>query len=529
MASIRPLHSRSDAPGYPPPAPALTLRLARQRGGDRTPWPSIFPGHAPLWRLRVHRLECHRPGSPPQWSRTPHALSLTAPLQRLRFLGAATFSGRVGYRTHQHAAFTVDGPPLILQQSPSGSDSGPFTPAPTGAVILPELSATWLAAWPRSSTPGPLATSAPMARFDTYVRGAAVSDLPALQTVPPECGFFTSEVFDPIYTGTVVAADTLPTTQRIRQSFSVFSFLRMQPGADNPSTLPPGGWDSPIEAQRFVSAIQWFITDLFGPRISRVTILYRALGHLRAHLESISLLQAWASIDARVFSIIILMRVHSLWVTLLQWEENCVHLPVFYRSGQTILRIDAASPFMQSDPAISLDEVLQQWIHSIDERFPPNLLDLTNRFREVIPAAWNHIFQAPPPDEDPDPADRHQRRSGDPSSASSRAWAYNVLEKIPGHPDSGRRHNRRFVEALRPFPQVPNSQGESIEICFGYACKGLRCLNEGRCRKIHMACSQDLRTARREDLRQVRDWLARPAVRSRVRLTDKARDYPCLR
>ena len=167
-----------------------------------------------------------------------------------------------------------------LQQSPSGSDSGPFTPAPTGAVILPELSATWLAAWPRSSTPGPLATSAPMARFDTY-------------------------------TGTVVAADTLPTTQRIRQSFSVFSFLRMQPGADNPSTLPPGGWDSPIEAQRFVSAIQWFITDLFGPRISRVTILYRALGHLRAHLESISLLQAWASIDARVFSIIILMRVHS--------------------------------------------------------------------------------------------------------------------------------------------------------------------------------------------------------------------------
>ena len=112
---------------------------------------------------------------------------------------------------------------------------------------------------------------------------------------------------------------------------------------------------------------------------------------------------------------------------------------------------------------------------------------------------------------------------------SSRAWAYNVLEKIPGHPDSGRRHNRRFVEALRPFPQVPHSQGESIEICFGYACKGLRCLNEGRCRKIHMACSQDLRTARREDLRQVRDWLARPAVRSRVRLTDKARDYPCLR
>ena len=44
-----------------------------------------------------------------------------------------------------------------------------------------------------------------------------------------------------------------------------------------------------------------------------------------------------------------------------------------------------------------------------------------------------------------------------------------------------------------------------------------------------MATSQELRNARRDDLRNVRDWLARPAVRSCVRLTDKARDYPCLR
>ena len=454
-------------------------------------------------------------------------------MQRLRFLGAATFSGRVGYLTPQHDAFRVDGPTLLIQQSPSGSHLGPFQPAPTGAVILPEISGTWLASWPRTSAPSAMAISTHMARFDTYVRSSAVSDLPALQAVTPECGFFTPAVYDPIFHGSVLASDNFPAASRISQSFSVFSFLRMQPGSDHSSTLPSEGWQDPAAAQRFVSAIQWFLTDLFGPRIGRVTIFYRALGYLRVRLESVHLANAWTSIDARIFSAVILAHIHSLWVTLLQWEENCVRLPVYYRSDQTILRIEAASPFVQTDTSVSLDQVLHNWLSAVDARFPPGLLALANSFRDIIPGAWAHIFcpsfpgrATPPPERT---QDRSRRRQGDPDSETSRAWAYNVVEKVPDHPDSGRRNNRQFVEAIRPFPKVPNAQGEFIEICFGFTCRGLRCLNPGSCRKIHMAARQQLRDARREDLRHVRDWLARPAVSARLRLTDVARDFPCLR
>ena len=130
-----------------------------------------------------------------------------------------------------------------------------------------------------------MAISSHMARFDAYVRSAAVSDLPALQNVTPECGFFTPDIYDPIYHGSILTTDSIPAASWISQSFSVFFFLRMQPGADHSSNLPARGWADPAAAQRFVSAIQWFITNLFGPRIGRVTILYRTLSYLRSHLE----------------------------------------------------------------------------------------------------------------------------------------------------------------------------------------------------------------------------------------------------
>ena len=455
---------------------------------------------------------------------------MNANFQRLRFLGASTFSGRQGYLAPQHQAFHVDGPILDLRLSTSGTQMGPFEAAPVGAVILPALSSTWSGSWTRSHNPTSMAISAHMARFDTYVRSAAVSDLPVLQSVTPECGFFTADIYDPIYHGSVLATDSIPAASRISQSFSVFSFLRMQPGADHDSTLPADGWADPAAAQRFVSALQWFLTDLFGPRIGRVTILYRALGYLRSHLESVHLANAWSSINSRVFSAVILTHIHSLWVMLLQWEEGSTKIPVYYRSDNSILQIDAASPFVQSDTSVSLDSVLTNWLHTLDRRFPPGLLQLANSFRDIIPTAWDHIFTSEPSGDDA--SAQHGRtlsRSGDPNRETSRSWLYNVFEKVPAHADSRRSRNRQCIEAIRPFPKLPNARGELVEICFGATCRGLRCLNPDNCRKIHMFARPQLRDEPREKLRQVREWLQIPAVRARIRLTDIARGFPNLR
>ena len=45
-----------------------------------------------------------------------------------------------------------------------------------------------------------------------------------------------------------------------------------------------------------------------------------------------------------------------------------------------------------------------------------------------------------------------------------------ILDKVPNGPDSSPNQNRRFMEALCPFPKLPTDSGELDEICLGYAC-----------------------------------------------------------
>ena len=379
-----------------------------------------------------------------------------------------------------------------------------------------------------------------MTRFENFTRNTQATDLTALQGVQPDCGFFTSDIYDPIYHGSVLASEVFPTQSRISQSFSVFSFLRMQPGSNHSSVLPPTGWKTPLEAQRFVSAIQWFITDLFGQQIGHVTLMYRALGHLRGRLESVSFQQAWPDINRRVFSAVIISHIHSLWTTLLQWEEKCSKLFLHYLNGHSVVGIEGASPFVALDHSVSLDSVLSDWMNAVDIRFPPAHITIINCFRDQIPESWNHIFSSPTYDDtsrpvrdearqfDPDDTRRRQRR-GEADRQSSRGWSHNVFMKVEGHADSVRGRNRACYEAIRPIPKVPNDNGELVEICLGASCKGIRCLNQGTCSKVHMICSPQLRQARRDNLRQVREWLRRPAVRERIQLTPVARDYECFR
>ena len=185
---------------------------------------------------------------------------------------------------------------------------------------------------------------------------------------------------------------------------------------------------------------------------------------------------------------------------------------------------------MQLDSSVSLDSVLTNWLLAVDRRFPPGLLELANSFRDIIPTAWDHIFTTEPSGEDTGMNQgRLLARSGDPNRESSRSWQYNVFEKVSSHNDSRRSRNRQCVEAIRPFPKLPNPRGELVEICFGAACRGLRCLNRENCRKLHMYARPQLRKEPRENLRQVREWLETPAVRARIRLTDTARSFPNLR
>jgi hypothetical protein len=66
-----------------------------------------------------------------------------------------------------------------------------------------------------------------------------------------------------------------------------------------------------------------------------------------------------------------------------------------------------------------------------------------------------------------------------------------------------------------------------VEICFGHACKTMRCPSPRSCQKIHLEARDALSQAPQAAVADILRWLVRPAVRERVRLTDKAAAIPC--
>ena len=221
----------------------------------------------------------------------------------------------------------MPGSPIDMRVSLSNNSQGPFSAAPKEVVVIPKL----IADFSTSRAAGHV-TNIISGHFDQFTCSGSGLNLPSLQVVQPDCGFFTAEVFDPISNNSILASEHFPTEARICGSFSVFSFLRMSEGSGNTSSLPAGGWPDPTAAQRFVSAIQWFITDIFGYRVGSSSFMFKCLQYLRGRLASSALLQAWPSMDHRTFLVIIMATVHDLWITLLQWEEACTMVPLYYKS-----------------------------------------------------------------------------------------------------------------------------------------------------------------------------------------------------
>jgi len=106
--------------------------------------------------------------------------------------------------------------------------------------------------------------------------------------------------------GSIIATEGVSSPDMLPKSFSVYVFLSMKPGSDNPSLLLGEGWSNILDPQRFVVSIQWFLTDLFGIKRAPMTFMYRTLTILGLHLESPHLAQAWYSISRRSFSVVII-------------------------------------------------------------------------------------------------------------------------------------------------------------------------------------------------------------------------------
>ena len=79
-----------------------------------------------------------------------------------------------------------------------------------------------------------------------------------------------------------MASKGVPNASYLRDSFLFCPFLHFCSGTD---ILPADGLDNLADAQRFVAAIQWFLTDLFGSHIRIQTMMYKALRQIRGHLE----------------------------------------------------------------------------------------------------------------------------------------------------------------------------------------------------------------------------------------------------
>ena len=97
--------------------------------------------------------------------------------------------------------------------------------------------------------------------------------------------------------------------------------------------------------------------------------MFKCLEYLQGRLASSALLQAWPSMDHRTFLVIIMATVHDLWITLLQSEEACTMVLLYYKSDQSVLRINGGTPFVATAPSISLNAVLSQWLLTLTDAF----------------------------------------------------------------------------------------------------------------------------------------------------------------
>jgi len=86
----------------------------------------------------------------------------------------------------------------------------------------------------------------------------------------------------------------------------------MKLGNNKPSVLPGEGWEDILYPPRFVTSIQWFLTDLFVTKRGPTIFMYQAITIIRLHLESSILTQAWSSINRRSFSVVIIQKVQEL-------------------------------------------------------------------------------------------------------------------------------------------------------------------------------------------------------------------------
>ena len=227
--------------------------------------------------------------------------------------------------------------------------------------------------------------------------------------------------------------------------------------------------------------------------------------------------------------------VHEVWNILFTWEEGALKVPIYHLANNTRVETTGAAPFNNNlAPTESIDMALSAWIASVTRRFPSDHLQQINAFSDIIPAHWDHIF-AREGTHNPTQAGRlidhtpTSRHGGDPDNPQSRSYMGSLLEKVPGHGDSTRGRNRQCVSAIRPFPTFqPSPNGESLEICFGACCKGMKCLQRD-CNAYHLDARGRLRNASRASTAAIRTWLNKPAVRLRIRLTEEAAALPCFR
>lgn len=221
------------------------------------------------------------------------------------------------------------------------------------------------------------------------------------------------------------------------------------------------------------------------------SFFFIALDYLWARIASTEFNAASATINHYTFYAVILFHIHTLWVTLIHWADDCERVPVYYRHNNDILMIDGVAPFSYS--VASLDNTLSSWIDFVDLRFPMGLLNLANAFRDNISAEWDHIFldssDNPSPIRSPRASSSGRGHpAGNSNRPGSRAWAHNVFIKVESHSDCARSRNLQLVRAIRPFPRIKLNSGVNQKFCVGWACKGCQCLCcQPPCPMLHMS------------------------------------------
>ena len=147
----------------------------------------------------------------------------------------------MSYLTVLHEAFTLAGNPVAFEISLTYDNRVSFSLAPLSTISISSMISYSLESFPKASINGILSALNDRDRFDRFTCGNNISAFRVLFAISTGCNIVRPQVYEIMCLSSILATEGVPSSTRLASCLSIYAFLSMKPGKENPLLLPGEG------------------------------------------------------------------------------------------------------------------------------------------------------------------------------------------------------------------------------------------------------------------------------------------------